>query len=54
MSGYESQIEPEDRWAIALYLKALQRSQNALPQDVPAGTREGLTPVDLRPQEDEE
>lgn len=29
MSGYRSQVDVEDRWAIALYLRALQRGQNA-------------------------
>lgn len=28
MSGYGSQIDVEDRWAIVAYLRALQRSQN--------------------------
>lgn len=37
MAGYAAQIPTEDRWAIASYVKALQRSQNASPQDVPAG-----------------
>ena len=39
MAGYGSQIPTEDRWAIAAYVKALQRSQNAQPSDVPAGTK---------------
>ncbi|MFM7807704.1 MAG: c-type cytochrome, partial [Planctomycetota bacterium] len=38
MAGYGSQIPVEDRWAIAAYVKTLQRSQNARPSDVPAGT----------------
>ena len=42
MAGYESQITVEDRWAIALYVKALQRSQNATMQDVPADQRAEL------------
>ncbi|MDF1746470.1 MAG: cytochrome c, partial [Gimesia sp.] len=28
MPGYSAQIPPEDRWAIVLYLKALQKSRN--------------------------
>ena len=39
MAGYGSQIGREDRWAIALYVKALQRSQNATTQDVPLDQR---------------
>lgn len=42
MAGYESQISVEDRWAIALYVKALQRSQNASIDDVPAEMRNRL------------
>jgi mono/diheme cytochrome c family protein len=34
MAGYSTQIPTEDRWAIAVYVKALQRSQNASPADV--------------------
>ena len=36
MYGYASRIPPEDRWAISAYVKALQLSQNATPDDVPA------------------
>ncbi|MBM4112122.1 MAG: cytochrome c [Phycisphaerae bacterium] len=42
MAGYASQIPVEDRWAIALYVKALQRSQNAKLEDVPADARTRL------------
>lgn len=42
MPGYASQIKPEDRWAIVLYLRALQRSRNAQPNDVPADVLETL------------
>lgn len=51
MAGYESQIPVEDRWAIALYVKALQRSQNARPTDIPASERDGLEHVNLIPEE---
>lgn len=37
MPDYASQITPEDRWAIAAYIRALQLSQNARPADVRAG-----------------
>ncbi len=36
MYSYASRIPPEDRWAIADYVKALQLSQNATEADVPA------------------
>jgi mono/diheme cytochrome c family protein len=42
MAGYGSQVSIEDRWAIALYVKALQRSQNASMQDVPVNERANL------------
>ena len=35
MHGYAQQIPPEDRWAILLYLRAIQRSQDATLEDVP-------------------
>lgn len=36
MPSYGSQIPPRDRWAIVLYVRALQRSQWATIDDVPA------------------
>jgi len=36
MPAYGSQIPVEDRWAIVAYVRALQRSQNATIDDVPA------------------
>jgi mono/diheme cytochrome c family protein len=45
MAGYAAQIPVEDRWAIAAYVKALQRSQNAREQDVPADKRPFLKPA---------
>ncbi|HYF51393.1 MAG TPA: quinol:electron acceptor oxidoreductase subunit ActD [Planctomycetota bacterium] len=35
MAGYASQISDEDRWNIILYVRALQRSNNAREKDVP-------------------
>lgn len=35
MYSYASRVPPEDRWAIAAYIKALQLSQNATLADVP-------------------
>ena len=42
MYSYASRIPPEDRWAIAAYVKALQLSQNATIDDVPADVRRAL------------
>ncbi|NUQ61612.1 MAG: DUF3341 domain-containing protein [Pirellulales bacterium] len=42
MPPYASQISVEDRWAIVLYVKALQRSQHATLDDVPEEMREKL------------
>ena len=39
MPAYRAQIEEDDRWAIVLYMRALQRSQKALPDDVPPEQR---------------
>ncbi|MGH9441734.1 MAG: c-type cytochrome [Thermoanaerobaculia bacterium] len=36
MYDYRSRITPEDRWAIAAYIRALQLSQNASLSDIPA------------------
>ena len=42
MYSYASRIKPRDRWAIAAYIRALQLSQNATLEDVPADVRERL------------
>ena len=42
MPAYASQIPPADRWAIILYVRALQRSQNATIKDVPEDFRRQL------------
>ena len=42
MAGYAAQVPVRDRWAIAAFVKALQRSQNASMQDVPPSKREAL------------
>lgn len=49
MAGYESQVPTEDRWAIAAYVKALQRAQFASWEDVPAEMED-----ELRDQEAEQ
>jgi len=35
MFSYASRVTPEDRWAIAAYIRALQLSENAKLADVP-------------------
>ena len=46
MPDYKAQVAPEDRWAIAAYIRALQLSQNAKLSDVPAGVQvESLSSV---------
>jgi mono/diheme cytochrome c family protein len=42
MPRYAVQIEPRDRWAIVAYLRALQLSQNARLEDLPAEDRRQL------------
>jgi mono/diheme cytochrome c family protein len=42
MPDYRDQIPVTDRWAVAAYLKALQLSQNATMNDVPADRRADL------------
>lgn len=42
MPAYGTQIAPADRWAIVLYVRALQRSQNASFRDVPEDLRDKL------------
>jgi mono/diheme cytochrome c family protein len=42
MMGYAAQIPHADRWAIVLYVRALQRSQNATLDDVPPDHRSGM------------
>jgi len=39
MPDYSAQLAPEDRWAVAAYIRALQYSQAASAQDVPAGVQ---------------
>jgi len=39
MPDYSAQLTPEDRWAVAAYIRALQLSEAATPADVPAGVQ---------------
>ena len=45
MPPYGHQVPPADRWAIVAYIRALQRSQYASPEDVPANIRSDLPPA---------
>ena len=42
MYPFADRIESRDRWAIAAYIRALQRSQDASLADLPAGARAAL------------
>jgi mono/diheme cytochrome c family protein len=42
MYPFADRVQPEDRWAIAAYIRALQRSQNASLNEVPADRRGAL------------
>ncbi|HXF64013.1 MAG TPA: cytochrome c [Caldilineaceae bacterium] len=42
MYGYGDRVQPEDRWAIIAYIRALQLSQNATLADVPEEQRAQL------------
>ncbi len=37
MAGYAASLNPQERWAVVLYVRALQRSQNAKPEDARSG-----------------
>ena len=42
MYSYASRVEPQDRWAIVAYIRALQLSQDGVSSDVPAGDMQRL------------
>ena len=42
MYSYASRVSPDDRWAIVAYIRALQLSQHASPNDVPPAERQKL------------
>ncbi len=48
MPAYGAQLAPRDRWAIVVYVLALQRSQNAVLDDLPPAEREKLELRDFR------
>lgn len=43
MYSYSDRVSPQDRWAIAAYIRALQRSRNATLADVPPKAQGQLT-----------
>lgn len=43
MGGYGPVLSPKERWAIVLYVRALQRSRNASPADLPESQKAKLT-----------
>jgi mono/diheme cytochrome c family protein len=46
MPDYAAQLTPEDRWAVAAYIRALQLSQDAKPSDIgPGGHVEALRAI---------
>lgn len=42
MPSYASRVEPDDRWRIVAYIRALQLSESASLNDVPAGQQQNL------------
>jgi hypothetical protein len=48
MASYANRVEVADRWAIVAYIRALQLSQNARLEDVPADERDKLQAPDAR------
>lgn len=53
MPAYSQQITPEDRWAIILYLKALQRAGSATMDQIPAAERQRLNAMPVEATDDE-
>ncbi len=47
MLNYKAQVQPQDRWAIATYIRALQLSQDGTMGDVPAEQRDHILSADL-------
>jgi mono/diheme cytochrome c family protein len=46
MPDYSAQLTPEERWAVAAYIRALQLSQNATEKDIETGAKvEKLTDI---------
>ncbi len=53
MPSYAAQVPVDDRWAIISYIRALQLSQKASLEDVPAGDRPQLDGVAASPAQSE-
>jgi hypothetical protein len=51
MMDYAAQIPPEDRWAIAAYIRALQVSQRTRIEDIPASERRALESSEAAPHQ---
>jgi mono/diheme cytochrome c family protein len=49
MLNYASQVQPRDRWAIVAYIRALQYSENANINDLPAESRARVPAVGSAP-----
>jgi mono/diheme cytochrome c family protein len=49
MLNYASQVQPRDRWAIIAYIRALQYSENANVNDLPAEARSRVPAVGAAP-----
>ena len=47
MASYATMLTPKERWAVVLYVKALQRSRNANMDDVPMDQRAKLDTVEV-------
>lgn len=45
MASYAASLTPTERWAVVLYVKALQRSRQASAEDVPADQRDKIAPA---------
>lgn len=52
MYPYDDRLEPADRWAVAAWIRVLQRSQQGSLDDVPPGVREALIAVRARGEEE--
>lgn len=53
MPDYVGLVSPQDRWRIAAYIRALQLSQNATMDDVPAAQRNQIRKLSGAPQQGE-
>ena len=42
MASYGDKLNPEERWAVVLYVRALQRAANSTAGDIPDAERKGL------------